>query len=285
MSAAERKHEFSPFNDTPGQVYRQFKRDLFGHAAQIIDASGSSLADTFEDKDMGGAHVTAQSFPTHAGTAAKMERLRLARNKNAFGLLFRHINDEDIKTILSQQFFQDGRSALAYLDKLYDTPILRSDLRELDKLWTELSIVKDVGVNANSISRYVVLMQRTNGERPAAHRHDDTELAEKLLESIADCSKHFSEAALAEYNAPPGARKFEHPPGHPRAGQRNFLALALLHITTSSGSSPSTVGISPRCSLNVPGSSFHLATLQMQRWLLPNCRRAPLIIQPTPLVL
>mmetsp|Transcript_19874 Transcript_19874/g.34819 ORF Transcript_19874/g.34819 Transcript_19874/m.34819 type:complete len:102 (+) Transcript_19874:285-590(+) len=73
----------------------------------------------------------------------------------------------------------------------------------MDKLWTELGIARDVGINHDSVSRFAKLLQRVNSQRPAGNRHGNDELCEKLLEAIADSSRHFNEGAMREYNAQP----------------------------------------------------------------------------------
>mmetsp|Transcript_20028 Transcript_20028/g.49984 ORF Transcript_20028/g.49984 Transcript_20028/m.49984 type:complete len:119 (+) Transcript_20028:606-962(+) len=95
----------------------------------------------------------------------------------------------------------------------------------MDVLWTELSIALDVGVQPDSISRFAKLLQRVNSQRPAANRYGKNELCEKLLEAIADGSRHFHENAMREYDAPAGSRQFEYPAAHALfAGQRDFGA-------------------------------------------------------------
>mmetsp|Transcript_20516 Transcript_20516/g.51229 ORF Transcript_20516/g.51229 Transcript_20516/m.51229 type:complete len:126 (-) Transcript_20516:753-1130(-) len=101
----------------------------------------------------------------------------------------------------------------------------------MDKLWTELGIARDVGINHDSVSRFAKLLQRVNSQRPAGNRHGNDELCEKLLEAIADSSRHFNEGAMREYNAQPGQRQFEYAAGHPLfANQRNFAACAVRTI-------------------------------------------------------
>mmetsp|Transcript_24176 Transcript_24176/g.60064 ORF Transcript_24176/g.60064 Transcript_24176/m.60064 type:complete len:178 (-) Transcript_24176:71-604(-) len=166
---------FSPFDATPGEKYRQWRQHLFSHAATKTDESGSSLADALSDADMGlmgggrGAAVGAHPLPGGA-QRDKMERLRRARAKASYALIYKHISDGDLRTILFSQHFQDGHGALQYLDAAYDTPITRSELREMDKLWTELGIARDVGVNNDSVSRFAKLLQRVNSQRPAGNR-------------------------------------------------------------------------------------------------------------------
>ncbi|KAL1527994.1 hypothetical protein AB1Y20_009365 [Prymnesium parvum] len=102
---------------------------------------------------MGGPAPGAPPLPVGAANV-KMARLKDTRMKAAYGLIYKHISDGDLRTILYTNCFQDGRAALLFLDAAYDTPITRSELREMDKLWTELSIAQDVGISADSVSRF-----------------------------------------------------------------------------------------------------------------------------------
>ena len=68
-------------------------------------------------------------------------------------------------------------------------------------------------------------IRTVNSKRPAALAYDETQQTERFLECIFTASKHFSEGALVEYQAPPGSRQFEHAPVPPAiAGLRNFAA-------------------------------------------------------------
>jgi len=71
---------------------------------------------------------------------------------------------------------------------------------------------------------FTKLLSRLNGERPIASRHSDDELTEKLLECVADASRHFHEQAMTECNALPGNRKFEIAAGPAGPARRDFLA-------------------------------------------------------------
>ena len=186
------------------------------------DESGSSWADHLLDVDMGGAGPGSPPIPA-GPQGMKMIRLRLARSKNSYGTIVKHINDADLVKILATHYFGNGQQALNYLNTLYDTPVRRQDLRELDKKWIETNILNDIGINEDSVMNFAKLLTRMNGERPIANRHNDNEMTEKLLECIADSSRHFHELAMTEYNALPGSRKFEVAAGLPNAGNRDFV--------------------------------------------------------------
>ena len=58
-----------------------------------------------------------------------------------------------------------------------------------------------------------------NGERPVGKRHSATVITEKLLESIANASRHFSELAMKEIDAAIGHREFH----DATSGHRDFV--------------------------------------------------------------
>lgn len=66
----------------------------------------------------------------------------------------KHISDTDLVKILSANFFGNGQGAFNYLNGLYDTPVRRQDLRELDRKWMETDIIDDIGVNEDSIMHF-----------------------------------------------------------------------------------------------------------------------------------
>ena len=72
----------------------------------------------------------------------------------------------------------------------------------------DLSIIHDIGISEESINRFAKLLMSVNGERPAGHRHSVNTVAEKLLEAIANATRHFSELAMKEIDAVAGQREF-----------------------------------------------------------------------------
>ena len=111
-------------------------------------------------------------------------------------VIIKHILDIDLVTILSGSHFQQGQDALQFLNIAYGTQVHPSDLRELNQLWNDLNIINDVGIFEESIYKFSKLLLRVNGERPEGKRHSTSVLTEKLSESIANASRHFSELSL-----------------------------------------------------------------------------------------
>jgi hypothetical protein len=105
----------------------------------------------------------------------------------------------------------NGRGAFLYVEGLYDRTITPGEMYRLRAEWNALSIVSHVGIAADSISSFAILLERKNQEFPLLSRHNETEKAEKMLVSIAEASSHFSEGALNELNRAAGSRLFEHP--------------------------------------------------------------------------
>ena len=103
-----------------------------------------------------------------------MRRLRQARAKAAYSLLVKHVIDEDVKTILGNTHFQNGHAALVYMDTNYDRPLDRSELRELNRTWDDLSIPKDVGTREASFHMVADALRASSacrqGEREALKR-------------------------------------------------------------------------------------------------------------------
>ena len=226
----DEKYDIKPFDCvSSGQVYRDFKNAALRFLAGILDESGSSLANHAIDDDMGGAAAGAPALPNanQAVQRTKMLRLRTVRSKKLYAWLVRHLEDESTCKMLGQvggPYFQNGQAVLAYLD-MYDTAILQTDVRELNNMWNEVSIAKDIGISLHSINEFAKKLNYLNSERPLAIQFNHTELAEKMLESIIDCSAYMSKDATAEYNAAVGNREFEYAAGNPRAGQRDFVSM------------------------------------------------------------
>mmetsp|Transcript_14861 Transcript_14861/g.37039 ORF Transcript_14861/g.37039 Transcript_14861/m.37039 type:complete len:210 (-) Transcript_14861:665-1294(-) len=105
----------------------------------------------------------------------------------------------------------------------YSSPTTSRTAMELFNTWTRSMTHPSLAVSSE---RWTSCGRSINSERPAANRYNLTEMCEKLLEAIADASRHFNEGAMREYDAAVGSRQFEYPAAHPLlfANQRNFGA-------------------------------------------------------------
>ena len=97
-------------------------------AAGKTDDRGWSLADTFNGVDEGAAGGP----PVPGGAAgAKANQYRRRRLKDSYSLLYTHQLDADIRSELTQNHFQNGETAWAYLIGAAGlrTPATRMQLR------------------------------------------------------------------------------------------------------------------------------------------------------------
>ena len=220
MSTTSVRYDFEPAQPTPGEDYEKFEERLMNAAAAQADDRGWSLADHFLGVDEGGP--TGPAFPAvnaanMAGTKARS--CYRARQKEAYGMLTKHVLDADHITEMKNSHFQDGLGAFTYLQMACFRPISALRLREMDKDFHDIDIIHDIGIGPNTIKLLCKRIRTTNGKRPAGNRKSVDQMAEKLLECIFTTSKHFSEGAIIEYNATPANRQFHF------AGARDFTGL------------------------------------------------------------
>ena len=201
MTRNDDQHDFPPLSAVdPVKDWKRWKRDLMANLQSQTDESGTNLMEHLYDRDMGGGAIGAPPMPAGGGAAAlKMQRLRPKRANTAYSTIYKHLESSDLKATAAEtyQVPVNATGLYNYLEGLYDRPITRAELRTLDREWDELSIVNDVGVEKESIAKFVTRMERLNGDRPAAERKNETERAEKLLEAIMDASQHFHVSGIS----------------------------------------------------------------------------------------
>ena len=168
-------------------------------AADKVDESGYSLADYLQGVDEGGPDVNA---PAIAGTAlqiAKKTKLRQARAKSSYSLILKHVTDQDHKSNMYSQHFQDGYGAMEYMRGACMQPINAMQLRAMDKEWDALNILEECGVDAYSLQNFAKKMRVMNGLRPEANRHDKDAMTMRFLECLFTISSKYQESASTEF--------------------------------------------------------------------------------------
>ena len=190
-------YTITPFSGTPGQDWEDFEDELYNALALKTDERGSSLADTLEGNDEGGAHGA--QFPAGAD-GQKALRLRNKRLKDLYAFIAHHQEDKEVRSYLRLAHFQDPLPAMQYLRDTYRKNIDTITLRQMTKDFDDFDLLHEIGVNENSVPLACKKLRHMNSRRPAAHRFDETRLTEKLLEMLFQTSKHFSESATVEYN-------------------------------------------------------------------------------------
>ena len=163
MSAKSKWSEFPPF-DARKVSWKEYEQNVLSYAAGITDDSGSTIADTLVDMDMGGAAPGAPGMPVVppalAAAAApgggpgpflldqnKMARLRQARLSKGYQVLYESISDTDLRRTLFETYRQPPRpsAAFAMLRARFDPVLKQSDIEQKNLEWNGYSITKDVG--------------------------------------------------------------------------------------------------------------------------------------------
>ena len=135
---------------------------------------------------------------------AKMTRLYESRKRKAFAKLYAHISCTNTRTYIHKSFYNDPHGAWTYIDAQCRTRVTNLEVRKLNRAWDDTNIRDDVGIlKVGTLSSFVRLLQKMNSNRPANHKKDTDEIAEKLLECVAETSSKFSESAWKEYEAEP----------------------------------------------------------------------------------
>ena len=172
MATIDIKYLTQPHDGTPGTSWDDFEERILSVAAGKTDDRGWSLADTFNGVDEGAAGGP----PVPGGAAgAKASAARRRRLKDGYSLLYTHQLDADIRSELTQNHFQDGAAAWAYLigPAGLRTPATRMQLLQYDKEWKDIDIVTDIGVNSNTIqqlaSRLARISDRNNGSLSSSY--------------------------------------------------------------------------------------------------------------------
>ena len=126
-------------------------------AAGMRDKSGSTIADYYMGIAMGGPNPGAPPMPVAggAGWIAEMNALLAARPKTGYSLITKHLSSPDELKIVGHGtiYFQNGLLTLQHLDAKYNTAMRNTEVRKLESAWTALSILAEVGINEESISR------------------------------------------------------------------------------------------------------------------------------------
>ena len=81
------------------------------------------------------------------------------------GVITKHITDLDHITTLRQMHFQDGQAAFHYLPIACQLAMTQSRLRELDRQWTDLDLITDVGVSENTVLDLLKKIKVMNSKR------------------------------------------------------------------------------------------------------------------------
>ena len=109
-SKDEVRYDFTPWDGTPGPLYDKFDTALMNCASRSDDR-GWSFADHLMGIDEGGPAGPAIAAAGGAAAQAKATTAFRKRQKESYGMLTRHITNQDIVEALKKDHFQDGHAA------------------------------------------------------------------------------------------------------------------------------------------------------------------------------
>ena len=200
---------------TPG--FLKFKRDFMtGMSAIYLHEDDYSLWQACNDSDQGGQAAGADALPAQ-GQAGHLNAVRRRRRRQAkaFERIYKHIDDERLKEMLSalQVTHQpnDRQAAVSWQLILTECDQGTNDLQIVDirAEFENCTIELNIGYQEETITAYSRLLNSINTRLPANHRYNDDQLTVKFLCNI-NHPESLALEAVTELNATAGSRRFEH---------------------------------------------------------------------------
>ena len=137
MATIDIKYQTQPHDGQPGTPWDDFEERIKGVLSGYSDERGWSLADCVMQTDEGSAGGPAMPgiAPGAAAANAKALAAQRKRFKESYSILYKHELDEDHRSHIAQNHFQDGPAAWAYLILVMRTAPTRLELRVQEKRW------------------------------------------------------------------------------------------------------------------------------------------------------
>lgn len=213
----KRYNKAPPYEGTKGVAFENWERHLVAGIADLGD-DDAALEDTLYGLDPGGDDAAA---PPAGGPAAN--RRRLKRLRELYGILYRHVENEDLR-LMASALHRDGRQFWLMLERECRKPITDLELIAMDLAWSQCTILVTVGYVSDSVTAFSRHLQKLNARRPVANRKSLNERCTKILDSVSKVEL-FSVEALKELQADAATQRFVFPAGHAQAGQRDYSSL------------------------------------------------------------
>ena len=215
----------APHDGSRGLAFFTFA-DAFLTAIATIDLRDSNetydLYETLVGVDDSGEAAPAAPLPT-SGVAV---RRRAKRLKWAFSHLYKHITDDALRRMITNEAHNDGRAAWRIIQRECDQPITELELEEMRQNVRGMTIAHSVGYTEYSVSRFRRALVDENSKIPVpADRITENDLCVIVLNAISKASPHLAPVTDTELKAAPAARQFVYPPTHPYAGLRSLTAI------------------------------------------------------------
>ena len=209
-------------------LFRTWQRAFIAGIADEGD-DDASLDETLRGVDNGGL-VTAAAAVAAGGAApvlnAGAQRRRNTRLRKGYKLLFKHVENESIRSRFETEARNNGELCWNILDAECAAPEDEMVSEQIKAIIQGATILHVCGYIESSVTLFSRYLTHTNGKiQPVNSRLSEHELSVKMLSAISSAAPHLKVAADCELKAGVGARSFVHPAGHPLAGQRSLAAI------------------------------------------------------------
>ncbi len=171
-----------PFNGQRGPVFTKW-------AKGYLDAAAGGHCG---DEDASYAECYLGTDP-QAGLSAAQDRRRKQRRRESYSTLLQHISDESLKAVIraeagpgaaNQADRLNGRTAWLTLERECQEPMSALHINTKIIEFNGLTMLKDVGINEQSIIEFSRICVEKNADLPAPNRFSDDALTEKLLIAV-----------------------------------------------------------------------------------------------------
>ena len=192
-----------------GERHPKFRLWQQAYIAGVADEGDddAGLDQTLRGTDPGGplwpaalAAAAAGNPPPAHGAAAQSRRNK--RLRKAYKLLYKHVENEEIRTRFVNEGENDGRACWAILEEECAAPEDEMITTELKTTISNATILGVAGHQEDSITRFARWINHTNGKiTPVADRVSEHDLCVKILTSISTASPHLKLEADKELKA------------------------------------------------------------------------------------
>ena len=198
-----------PYSGKKGISFEIWARDFqAAMAGEYIDSNDmNNLEETMLGTDIGGDVYLAGGG---AGANQVETRRRNKRLRVLYSHIYRHVNEPRLREMIASQANNDGRAAFQLLVRNCRERVTDLEMQAQDMQFDGVSIEKDIGCSADTITLLDRLLCGLNARRPADRRKTDDQMTLKLLSCLSHTfSISLNMEAQKEIRAQPAARMFQ----------------------------------------------------------------------------
>ena len=127
---------------------------------------------------------TAEGTDPQQGLGGAQVKRRAKRRKQLYSTILQYLSDEDLQAVIRAEAAANGRTAMQILDRECTAPTSALEINKRILEWQQISITKDVGISASTITDLNRVLTRKNADLPAVRRYGSDEIVEKFLGAI-----------------------------------------------------------------------------------------------------